>query len=38
MHYSTAHYSFYYNTMDFRKTNTVILLALVILIIFVVFA
>lgn len=38
MDHSTAHYSFYYNTMDFRKTNAVILLAIVILIIVVMFA
>jgi len=38
MDYQTAHYSYYYNTMDFRKTNAVILLAIVILIILVLFA
>ncbi len=30
---STSHYSYYYNTMDFRRTNAGILLGIVVLIV-----
>lgn len=30
---STTHYSYYYNTMDFRRTNALILLGIVVLIV-----
>ena len=30
---STSHYSYYYNTMDFRRTNASILLGIVVLIV-----
>jgi hypothetical protein len=30
---STSHYSFYHNTMDFRRTNAAILVGLVVLIV-----
>ncbi len=30
---STSHYSYYYNTMDFRRTNASILLGVVVLIV-----